>query len=118
MTFGIPSGATKGRGGPRRFNKTLRRQILKRKQRIGKITAGATPQTPQDETDPISALLKQKNVTENSINRAIAASLLGQGSTPQTLITTANEQLKKFGNKFTAQSTFLQEFLNNLRQGG
>ncbi len=43
-SFGITSGSR--RIGPQRMNKSLRRQILKRKQRIGHITSGAPIELP------------------------------------------------------------------------
>jgi hypothetical protein len=116
MGFGITSGNT-SRTGPKRFNKTLRRQILKRKQRIGKITAGASPVLPS-ESDVLGEWLEQKNLKDTQVNRLIAASILGQGSTTSKLIQFVKLELSKAAGRVTAQSRLYVEFIKNLAKGG
>lgn len=107
-SFGIPSGNR--RIGPARFNKTLRRQVLKRKQKIGRITAGAPPRVPPL-PDVIISFLQKNNVGNTPINRAIAAGILGEGTVSERTKNFVVDRFNSAVNKTSAEFKFWQKFM-------
>ena len=106
--FGVASGTR--RIGPSRFNKTLRRQILKRKQRIGKITAGRPPQLPAKQ-EALVAFLQKSGVEDNQFNRLIGAAILGEGPVSTRTLQFAKDKFAKAKDKFSSQAVFLKKLL-------
>lgn len=59
-------------GTKNKYKKYLRRQASARRKKMGRITVGRTPQTPQDNLTLATNILQRSGLDETQINRLVA----------------------------------------------